>query len=53
MADYVCNSLPKYLGRALKSMQSVNCSIRSRNWCTSSPVHIPGASTVLLHFMKK
>ena len=41
MVDYVCNSLPKYLG-------SVNRSIRSRNWSTPTPVRIPGASTVLL-----
>ena len=46
MVDYVCNSLPKYLSRPLKSIQSVNRSIRSRNWSTPTPVHIPGASSV-------
>ena len=48
MVDYVCNSLPKYLSRPLKSIQSVNRSIRSINWSTPTPVHIPGPSTVLL-----
>ena len=46
MVDYVCNSLPEYLSRPLKSIQSVNRSIRSRNWSTPTPVHIPGASSV-------
>ena len=48
MVDYVCNGLPKYLSRPLKPIQSVNRSRRSRNWSTPTPVHIPGASTVLL-----
>ena len=39
----VYNSLPKYLGRALKSIQTVS---RWINWCTSTPVDIPGASLV-------
>ena len=37
MVDYVCNSLPKYLSRPLKSIQSVNRSIRSRNLVYSYP----------------